>query len=175
MALEGDRVAAALDAGEIQTIRAIVPDLYRYASRLTGGDRWLAEDLVQEACLAMIRQRQAQPTYEFTVGWFVVVVRRRFLDQLRKARREDRRLALADEGDLAAEDADWGAVSGADAMTLLAELPADQRVALVLRYLDDLPVQEVADLMERSLAATESLLARGRRQLARRVKGGRDG
>lgn len=71
---------------------------------------------------------------------------------------------------------DWGSVSGTQALAMLADLPADQRVALVMRYIDDLPVQEVADQIGRSLAATESLLARGRRQLGRRINaGGTDG
>jgi len=175
MEFDGDGGAAIVDRDAIDVLRGAVPELYRYASRLTGGDRWLAEDLVQEACLALVRQRQVEPSYRFTTGWLIVVVRRRYLDHLRKARREERRLSLAHEGDTSLADADWSAVSATDALALLGELPADQRVALVLRYVDDLPVQEVADLMERSLAATESLLARGRRQLAQRVKGVGDG
>jgi RNA polymerase sigma-70 factor (ECF subfamily) len=34
-----------------------------------------------------------------------------------------------------------------------------------LHHVDDLPVVEVADLLERSVVATESLLARARRSL----------
>jgi RNA polymerase sigma-70 factor, ECF subfamily len=41
-------------------------------------------------------------------------------------------------------------------------LPADQRMALLFRYLDDLSVREVARLIGRSEKAAESLLARGR-------------
>ena len=46
-------------------------------------------------------------------------------------------------------------------------LPALQRAALGLRYLDDLPVPEVARLLGRSVHATESLLVRGREGLRR--------
>jgi RNA polymerase sigma-70 factor (ECF subfamily) len=159
----------------ISVLSAAIPELYRYAARLTGGDRWLTEDLVQEACLAFVRQRQAGSSDEITMGWLIVVVRRRYLDHLRRSHREDRRARRAHERDVAVEDADWKAVDGSDALTMLGELPAHQRAALVLRYIDDLPVQEVATLMGRSLAATESLLARGRRQLAHRVNGGDDG
>ena len=54
------------------------------------------------------------------------------------------------------------ALSGA-----LAALPAMQRAAIVLRYLDDLPVRDVARLLGKSEKAVESLLSRGRETLRR--------
>ncbi len=62
------------------------------AVRLTGGDRALADDLVQEACLALARQMQATPAAELGTGWLVVVLRRRYLDHVRRRRRERLRL-----------------------------------------------------------------------------------
>jgi RNA polymerase sigma-70 factor (ECF subfamily) len=41
-------------------------------------------------------------------------------------------------------------------------LAADQRLALTYRYLDQLPVREIAEVLGRSEAATASLLARAR-------------
>jgi RNA polymerase sigma-70 factor (ECF subfamily) len=46
-------------------------------------------------------------------------------------------------------------------------LPAPQRAALTLRYLDGLPVAEVATHLGRSLRATETLLVRARAALRR--------
>ncbi len=45
------------------------------------------------------------------------------------------------------------------------EVPADQRAVLVLRYVDEMTVSEVAHTMGRSVHATESLLARARTTL----------
>ena len=45
----------------------------------------------------------------------------------------------------------------------MAALPSDQRAALMLRFLDDLPVKEVAAVIGRSEDATESLIRRARR------------
>jgi len=149
-----------------------VPDVYRYLLRLTGGDVRLAEDLVQETCLALVRSDHAHDG-TLDVGWMVVVARRRFLDHLRRSSREQRHLERAGI-DPAQSDPDWSAVDGATALHLLAELPGDQRAALVLRYVDDLPVAEVAALLDRSPAATESLLARARRALAHLVKDASD-
>jgi RNA polymerase sigma-70 factor (ECF subfamily) len=51
--------------------------------------------------------------------------------------------------------------------TALGELNAFQRAALTLRYLDGLPVAQVAEQLGRSLHATETLLARARAALRR--------
>ena len=48
------------------------------------------------------------------------------------------------------------------AITALASVPGDQRIALVLRHVDGLSVPEVAAALGRSVEAAESLLARGR-------------
>jgi RNA polymerase sigma-70 factor (ECF subfamily) len=56
-------------------------------------------------------------------------------------------------------------VEGRRAMAWLERLPPRTRAALVLRYVDDLPVGAVAAALGVSTRAAESLLARGRRQL----------
>jgi RNA polymerase sigma-70 factor (ECF subfamily) len=58
----------------------------------------------------------------------------------------------------------------------LARLPGPQRAALTLRYLDGLPVAEVAACLGRSVRATETLLVRARAALRHvyREEGSRD-
>src|SRR5688572_18431436 len=73
-------------------VTRVVPELYRYVLRLTGGDGPLAEDIVQETCLALFREVRAREAFRVEVGWMIVVARRRYLDQLRKSRREGDRL-----------------------------------------------------------------------------------
>ena len=51
-------------------------------------------------------------------------------------------------------------------LSALERLPDRQRAALVLRYLDEFSVTEVADAMDLTYTAVESLLARGRRSFA---------
>ena len=46
--------------------------------------------------------------------------------------------------------------------TVLSQLPSHHRAALTLRYLDGLPVEQVAAHLERSVHATESLLVRAK-------------
>ena len=78
--------------------------------------------------------------------------------------REARRLRLivSDNADQA-DGAD--VVSMASTVPRLADLPDRERAALMLRYVDDLAVPEVAALLQLSVHATESLLARARTRL----------
>lgn len=50
---------------------------------------------------------------------------------------------------------------------LLAQLPDDQREALLLQVEQDLPIREIANRMKRTVAATNSLLQRARASLFR--------
>ena len=56
----------------------------------------------------------------------------------------------------------------------LACLSPPHRAALTLRYLDDLPVPEVADFLERTVHATEALLVRARSAFRRAYEAGED-
>ena len=53
---------------------------------------------------------------------------------------------------------------------MLDQLTAAHRAALTLRYLDDLPVPQVAALLGRTLHATEALLVRARAAFRRRYE-----
>jgi RNA polymerase sigma-70 factor (ECF subfamily) len=143
-------------------------EVYRYASRLTRGDRVRTDELVQETYLTVLRRRdgdgEADPP-EITVGYLIVTCRSRFLDGLRSSRRRRRREELTAATDPAAPPIDPSDIDHGDAVAALAALADDQRAALVLRYVDDLAVADVAAQLDRSVRATESLLVRARTAL----------
>ena len=58
------------------------------------------------------------------------------------------------------------------AYAALAHLPVPQRAALTLRYLDGLPVADVAEHLGRTIHGTETLLARSRAALRRQYREG---
>ena len=49
------------------------------------------------------------------------------------------------------------------------ELAESQKTAFILSYIEDLPRQEVADIMSVSLKAVESLLQRGKKNLKKKL------
>jgi RNA polymerase sigma-70 factor (ECF subfamily) len=47
-------------------------------------------------------------------------------------------------------------------------LPENQKTAIILKYLDELPQKEIADIMKLSVKAVESLLIRGKQNLEKK-------
>lgn len=132
---------------------------YEYAARLTRGDRPAAEDLVQDAFVRLVRAVRSNEFVEIGVGWLITTIRHRFIDGLRSTDREERRLRLV---------ADASFTVGHDerpsrAEALLESLSDRERAALIFRYVDNLSVAELADLLGSSVRATESLLQRAKR------------
>lgn len=140
------------------------PELYRYASRLTGGDRQRTQDLVQDTYLHLIqrvRDGRIDPA-QIEIGWLVTSCRQRYLEQFRAQRRRRSRELRA--GGLLITTKEE-VPSGGEASTALAGLTPEHRTALVLRYVDDLAVSDIARTLGRSVRATESLLVRARAAL----------
>lgn len=108
------------------------------------------------------------------MGWLIGVARHKLVDHWRRAGREQRALTAGDLGDEAVDDPWDEVVDTSAAHSALVRLPGQQRAALTLRYLDDLPVTEVAAHLGRSLHATETLLVRARAALRRVYQEERD-
>src|SRR4051794_17594247 len=151
----------------VAAYRTTLPEVFAYLARATAGDRALAEDLTSETYFIALGAWQDGNADAVAVPWLIGVARHKLVDRFRRADREQRKLALvhaaepseyADRDELAAVDRD--ALLGA-----IRRLPPLQRAAIALRYLDDLPVRDVADALDRTVAATDSLLRRARAEL----------
>lgn len=154
----GDPVAA--------IYRRALPQVYGYLLPRCGS-AVLAEDLTAETFMAAVAAVRRGSTSEVTVAWLVGVARHKLVDHWRWAAREQRTQQAAGIQARAFDDP-WPEWLDADAAhAALSRLSAQQRAALTLRYLDGLPVAEVAGYLDRSLHATETLLARSRAALRR--------
>ncbi len=134
-----------------------LPQVYGYLlSRC--GQRALAEDLTAETFLAAVATvRQDRPV---SIAWLVGVARHKLVDHWRRQAREERGLsAVGGPGETDPWD---GVLDAVTAREVLGRLGPHHRLALTLRYLDGLPVPEVARLLDRTLHATEALLVRAR-------------
>jgi RNA polymerase sigma-70 factor, ECF subfamily len=69
----------------MQIYWATIEPLYGYASRRSGGDRELAEDVTQEVWLRAIREWRTRGVPESPLGWLTTVARNLIIDQLRRA------------------------------------------------------------------------------------------
>ena len=134
-----------------------LPQVYGYLlSRC--GQKALAEDLTAETFLAAVDTVRRDQSVG--VGWLIGVARHKLVDHWRRLAREERSLALVPpEPEPPWED---GVLDAVTARAALERLGPHHRLALTLRYLDGLPVPEVARLLDRTLHATEALLVRAR-------------
>jgi RNA polymerase sigma-70 factor, ECF subfamily len=142
---------------------AALPQVYGYLLARCG-QAPVAQDLTAETFLAAVKAVQSgAPPDPMSTAWLVGVARHKLADHWRRLAREERKLAaVADDG--VAEVVDpWDVrLDAVQARATLAELAPQHRAALTLRYVDDLPVVEVATLMQRSVHATEALLTRAK-------------
>jgi RNA polymerase sigma-70 factor, ECF subfamily len=150
-----------------------LPHVYGYLlSRC--GDAALAEDLTADCFLAAVTAARKPDVPPLGIPWLIGVARHKLVDHWRAREREERGLRLV-SGDLPDADDPWDEeLDVLAARTALAQLGSHHRAALTLRYLDGLPVAEVAEYLGRSVHATEALLVRARNAF-RRTYSGRSG
>jgi RNA polymerase sigma-70 factor, ECF subfamily len=150
-----------------------LPHVYGYLlSRC--GDVSLAEDLAAEAFLAAVHAVRKPDAPEPSIPWLIGVARHKLADHWRRVEREQRGLRLLDSEPERVEDPWDVAVDQIRAREVLDRLGSHHRAALTLRYLDGLPVPEVARYLDRTVHATEALLVRARGAF-RRIYSGEEG
>jgi RNA polymerase sigma-70 factor, ECF subfamily len=146
--------------------RRALPQVYGYLLPRCG-DAVVAEDLTAETFMAAVTASRDGRVTDVSVAWLVGVARHKLVDHWRRVARDQRNVAVAEQmtGDV---DDPWEQhLDTAVVHAALARLSAHQRAALTLRYLDGFSVSEVAEYLDRSLHATETLLARARTALRR--------
>lgn len=156
-------------------IQPHVAHLLRIAVQRTGNPA-LAEDLVQESCIAAWESLDRLKSAQATRPWLVRILLRRIADHTRTHRRRHGLMPITD-----LEEAHWQAIASerpgpfeealadqADARIaqLLRDLPRDFAIAVELHDLLGYRYQEIADTLEIPLGTVMSRLSRGRRLLA---------
>jgi RNA polymerase sigma-70 factor (ECF subfamily) len=137
-----------------------LPRVYSYLYHRCGNEAF-AEELTQETYIAAVAELKKGKVVSDSLAWIFGIARHKLVDHYRREERGGR-LAARMPLDVAADHELDGIEQRELTHRALAGLPAVQRSALVLRYLDGLPVADVARQLGKSLHATESLLARGR-------------
>jgi RNA polymerase sigma-70 factor, ECF subfamily len=137
-----------------------IPQVYGYLVTRVGNPV-VAEDLTADTFLAAADAIERGTLRQVSVAWLVTVARNKLVDHWRRLAREQRQLHLIETNELIDDGIDLH-LDRVRARSVLAQLGAHHRSALTLRYLDGLPVPEVADHLVRTVHATEALLVRAR-------------
>jgi RNA polymerase sigma-70 factor (ECF subfamily) len=161
--------ACAHDAAAWRTLyQRYLPMVWRRAYALVGSTH-AAEDLTSEVMLQLVRNLPRLERDGATIaGWLLSVVRRQAAEHHRRAYRARVKLALAAVGPT--EPAGRGPTAPLEAeetrldvLRVLDALPERQRLVLEWKYVESLPVREIAERLGESERAIEAVLYRARR------------
>ena len=162
-AQQGDKPAI----GELYRLHVDV--IYRYIWARVRDDS-LTEDLTAQVFLKAL---EGLPTYKPTgkpfLAWLYRIAYARVVDHWRK---QERRVEVPLEdtlpargprpGELLEAEADWGT-----AIDLVAQLTDDQQDVVILRFIGEMSMAEVADTLGKTIGATKAIQYRALATLAR--------
>ena len=141
--------------------REYAADVYRYALAIMRNPAD-AEDVTQATFLNAWRAFSAGEEPRAPQNWFISIAHN--VCRLRVRTRSRRPQEVEFEPALAEAPATEGP-SAQDVLDALAELPLNQRAALVMRELEGRPYEEIAEVLGVSRSAVETLIFRARRSL----------
>lgn len=151
------------------------PVVYGFIFARVAGDEPAAQDLLQETLMEAVRGASSFRGESALSTWLCAIARRRlarFYEAERRAELARSALRVVDEtggGGPADRVSDFERQD--EVVRALARLPVLQRQVLVLKYVEDLSVQDIADQVDRSRVQVQSLLQRGREGLRRQLGG----
>jgi RNA polymerase sigma factor (sigma-70 family) len=156
--------------------RRYLPLVLRWSLRQTA-NRELAADLTSEVFAAsLIASRRYDPEKASVAAWLLGIANNKLRESRRRNRVENssrRRLGVEPVG---LTDADLERVEELVGMddrlqTLVAELPAEQRNAIVARVVDERPYEEIASEMSCSESVVRQRVSRGLKTLRSELEG----
>ena len=127
------------------------------------GSRIASEDLAQEAFLAAYRRWETIGGYDSPGAWVRRVVANRSVSVFRRRTAEARAIVRLSGGHGPLPEL---SLEAADVLRAVRRLPRRQAQVVVLHYLQDLPLSEVAVILDRSVETIRTHLRRARKTLA---------
>jgi RNA polymerase sigma-70 factor (ECF subfamily) len=152
------------------------PRVFAYLMSRCGSEA-VAEELLQATFVEVIRNPRTYDGRGDPVPWLIGIARHQLARTYRSRARRERWWGggTVREVDVGSTADVRGAQVAADIRAALRTLPPIQQAALVFRFLDGLPVRDVARHLGRSEEATESILRRARQAFERSYRGDGDG
>ncbi|PQO30180.1 RNA polymerase sigma factor [Blastopirellula marina] len=152
---------------DVENLTSLYFDRIHRAALLMCGNAWDADDLAQEVFLIVANDptkfegRSSPYTYLYGI---LLNLERRLRRKRRMHQEKTEKLAQRQDGPAAAVAADVPVVSEEwkrSLWSLASELPDGQRQAIVLRFGEELPYQEIADILGCPLGTVKSRIFHG--------------
>ena len=174
--------------------RTAMAELYdRYFDRLyslvfnqVDRNRDIAEDIVQETFLAALKSAKGFKGRSSAYTWLCSIAYHKVADHYRRQSRERKRMVSGIDVDTVDDAENPGRQPQPDSLIesaetrqvvneALAKLPWDYRQVLILKYVEEMSVLEISQIMDRSPKSIEGLLTRSRKALQPHLSGLREG
>jgi len=149
--------------------------LLRFLFRMCGQNRPLAEDLVQETFLRLLRSaNQYKPTrpfrpYLYTIAHNLLRDHFKRADTQRADTLPDEQLDLWASSDLGVDTAVITQETISHLLTHFAQLPLHQKETILLRYVEDLSLREISNVLNIPVGTVKSRLSLGLKQLKEKM------
>ncbi|CDA21533.1 MAG: RNA polymerase sigma factor [Bacteroidales bacterium] len=141
--------------------------LRRFLLHLTGGDSDLADDLAQDTFLRAYERIRGYKGLSSFPTWLFRIACNLFYDYNRQESRGEK----LDTTEVSAMTESPAPIAlQIDVARALASLRPDERMALTLFYLEDMPIAKIAVVMERPEGSVKTLLFRGKQHLSEYFK-----
>jgi RNA polymerase sigma-70 factor (ECF subfamily) len=149
-------------------------------------NREVAEDIVQDTFLAALKSANGFKGRSSAYTWLCSIAYHKVADHYRRQSRERKRMVSGVDVDAVDASGNPGTQPQPDSLIesaetrqvvneALAKLPWDYRQVLILKYVEEMSVQEIGQIMDRSPKSIEGLLTRSRKALQAQLEGVREG
>src|SRR3989475_3315148 len=156
------------DRGFERLYRRYVGDVYRYSLAVMRNEAD-AEDVTQTTFMNALRAFQRGERPEKPQNWLISIAHNVCRQRFRQTARRPAEVSFED--DIADTIVDDETPTGEDIRWALGHLAFNQRAALVMRELEGRSYAEIADILEISTSAVETLIFRARRALREQLDG----
>jgi RNA polymerase sigma-70 factor (ECF subfamily) len=133
-------------------------------------DRVAAEELAQEVFLQLYRNWGAMKSPGHLVFWLRKVTSHRAIDLVRR-RKIRPELSLEETAEPTVLERVQDSLLSSYLERMVASLPEKQRMAIVLRYQEDMDPAEIAEVLEMKVSSVKTLISRGLELLRAKTSG----
>jgi RNA polymerase sigma-70 factor, ECF subfamily len=154
-----------LDPSTRDAVLSSIPNLRAFAISLCGNvDR--ADDLVQETILRALANIDSFQPGTNMAAWLFTILRNLFRSEYRKRRREVEDVEGKYADNMKSQPDQEGRIELQEFRAALAQLPSDQREALILVGASGFSYEEAAEICECAVGTIKSRVSRARARLA---------
>jgi RNA polymerase sigma-70 factor (ECF subfamily) len=185
--MEDSKLIEKLKSGDSEAVvelyTAYADRIYSLVFNQVDRNRDAAQDIVQETFLAASKSASKFHGRSKVYTWLYSIAHRKVADFYRRKKREDRYQTKSSDGHIDPSSGGEPLVTeimeaeekNRSIQGTLSSLPLHYKEVLILKYVEEMPVAEISQVMGRSPKSVEGLLTRARRELRDRLAAQNEG